>query len=176
MIFTGARIYYAMGKSHTLFAPLAVWNRRFGTPTVSLALQAAVTLALLVGFGSSSDGDPRGAFLRLVIFMTPPFYLFLMLSAAAVMVIRRREPVPRADWYRMPWFPLPPLLVAAASAFLVYQGGLYIASRFETEGDRLLWPTVWVAGTLVSGLLFAMIDRQASGKAEGGSGNSGPDV
>jgi amino acid transporter len=92
MIFTGARIYYAMGNRHRLFRPLAVWNLRYGTPVISLCVQAVVTLGLLVGFGGTAAGsEPREAFRRPVIFMTPPFYVFLLLSRRGVIILRRRD-------------------------------------------------------------------------------------
>ena len=38
-IFTGARIYYAMGSDHRLYAWLGRWNARRGTPVCSLLIQ-----------------------------------------------------------------------------------------------------------------------------------------
>lgn len=163
MIFTGARIYYAMGTRQRLFAPLAVWSRRFGTPLISLSVQAVVTLALVVGFGGLGEGDnPRDAFERLVIFMTPPFYVFLCLSALAVIVLRRRFPARDESTYRLPLFPFPPLAIAGASVFMAYQGALWIATNFSFQGELLVWPTVWVAATFVTGLLFAVVDRKSA--------------
>jgi amino acid transporter len=162
MVFTGARIYYAMGKRQRLFAPLAVWSRRFGTPLVSLAVQTAVTLALLVGFGGLGDGgEPREAFTRLVIFMTPPFYVFLFLSALAVIVLRRRSTTTDEAVYRLPLFPLPPLIIAAASVFMTYQGANYLAFNFSQQGAMLVWPTVWVGATFATGVLFAFVDKRS---------------
>ena len=51
MIFTGGRIYYAMGAEHQLFRPLGIWSRRLGTPACSLAVQGAITLAVVLYFG-----------------------------------------------------------------------------------------------------------------------------
>ena len=50
-IFTGSRIYYAMGNDHRLYAWLGRWNARRGTPVCSLLIQGAITLALCVWFG-----------------------------------------------------------------------------------------------------------------------------
>ena len=172
MIFTGARIYYAMGKRRPLFAPLAVWHPRFGTPIVSLAVQAAVTLGLLIGFGGlKADDAAGGAFERLVIFMTPPFYIFLMLSAGALAVFRRRDARlgegerAREDHYRLPLFPLPPLVVALAGAFLTYQSIAYVARRFSEEGPALRGPTIWVVATFATGLAIAVWDKARGGGA-----------
>ena len=163
MIFTGARIYYAMGNRHRLFRPLAVWNLRYGTPVISLCVQAVVTLGLLVGFGGTAAGsEPREAFRRLVIFMTPPFYVFLLLSAVAVIILRRRDQAPAPGIYRMPWFPLPALVVATASAFMAYRGVVYVVDNFSQPGHQLLGPTVWVVLTTIIGLALAIGQRGAS--------------
>jgi APA family basic amino acid/polyamine antiporter len=159
MIFTGARIYYAMGRRHRLFALLAQWSPRFGTPLVSLALQAVVTLALVVGFGWSSGDDlPRQAFSRLVMFMTPPFYIFLAASAAAVVVLRWKRSGNDAG-FRVPLFPLPPLVIAVAALFMTYSGIDYIRFNYLQQGTRLLWPAAWVVGTFVTGVALALVDR-----------------
>ena len=46
-------------------------------------------------------------------FMTPPFYLFLIGSAAATIVLRRKR-TGDDHGFRMPGFPLPPLVVGLA--------------------------------------------------------------
>ncbi|MBL9093167.1 MAG: amino acid permease [Planctomycetaceae bacterium] len=159
MIFTGARIYYAMGKQHAEFAALARWNPRFGTPLVSLVLQAVVTLGLLLCFGGTAAGNaPHEAFKRLVIFMTPPFYVFLILSALAVIVLRRRDWA-AVETYRLPLYPLPPLVVAVAAAFLAYQAVEYVRFKFDTEAEALRGPTIWVGTTFLTGLMLVAWER-----------------
>jgi amino acid transporter len=166
MIFTGSRIYYAMGKRHRLFAPLAVWNERFGTPLMSLGVQTVVTLVLVVGFGGLAAAvDAREAFKRLVIFTTPPFYVFMVLSAVAVIVFRRRESQPNEATYRMPLFPLAPFVVGAASAYMAYSCVAYVAQQWSEQGANLITPTAWVTGTLVTGVLFALLDRRETDAA-----------
>jgi len=161
MIFTGARIYYAMGNRHRMFRPLAVWNLQYGTPVISLCVQAVVTLGLLLGFGGTAAGsEPREAFRRLVIFMTPPFYVFLLLSATAVIILRRRDHSPAPGVYRMPLFPLPALVVAAASAFMAYRGVVYVVDNFSQPGHQLLGPTVWVVLTTIIGVALAIGQRE----------------
>lgn len=158
MIFTGARIYFAMGQRHALFSPLARWSPRFGTPIASLTLQTVVTTALVLGFGWSAGDAPRQAFGRLVMFMTPPFYLFLIGSAAATILFRWKR-AGNDSGFRMPWFPLPPLVVGLAAAFMTYRGVDYIRFNYLQQGSRLLWPAAWVVVTFATGILFALIDR-----------------
>ncbi len=86
MIFTGARIYYAMGRDHRLYAWLGRWSPRFGTPVISLLIQGAITLGLIVGFGLTASG-----FERMVKFTSPPFWAFLVLVGLSVFVLRGRR-------------------------------------------------------------------------------------
>ena len=92
--------------------------------------------------------------------MTPPFYLFLIASACAVIVFRLRRTGGDDGVYRMPLFPLPPLVIIAASAFMTYSGVDYILFKYTQQGAKLLWPIVWVAGTFVSGVALAIVDRK----------------
>src|SRR5690606_34215338 len=52
LIFTGARVYSAMGTDHRLFAWLGRWNPRRKTPTLSIAIQALISIGLIVMVGS----------------------------------------------------------------------------------------------------------------------------
>ncbi|MCE9603573.1 MAG: amino acid permease [Planctomycetia bacterium] len=163
MIFTGARIYYAMGSRHRGLGCLAHWHARFGTPVSSLAVQMLITLALVAACGATAEeGSGRAAFQRLVMFMTPPFYLFLMLSSVAVIVLRRRaerEGSAAADpaaAFRMPLFPWPAIGLAAASAFMLYKGAMYVAGQY---GDATRWGAWWVGATLASGLAYVAVER-----------------
>ncbi|MCS7305422.1 MAG: amino acid permease [Thermoguttaceae bacterium] len=51
MIFTGARIYYAMGTDHRMYRWLGSWDPQRGVPIVSLIAQGVVTLLMVIGFG-----------------------------------------------------------------------------------------------------------------------------
>jgi amino acid transporter len=159
MIFTGARIYYAFGSQHPMFRGLAAWSPRFGTPLQALALQGAVTALLVIGF--SGGGGSRYDFDRLVMFMTPPFYAFLALSAAAVIAFRVRRHG-EANAFRSPLFPLAPLAMAAGSLFLLWKGIEYIQFQMShpEAGARAWWPAIWVIATAASGLFLAVIDAR----------------
>ena len=75
MIFSGARIYYAMGQDHKLFAPLGTWSKR-GTPFWSIFAESFITLALMALFSQSQSG-----FESFILYTTPLFYAFLALVA-----------------------------------------------------------------------------------------------
>ena len=54
IIFTGARIYAAMGEDHRFFAWLARWHPKLGTPVWSFAAESAITVALILLLGTEA--------------------------------------------------------------------------------------------------------------------------
>jgi APA family basic amino acid/polyamine antiporter len=146
-IFTGARIYYAMGSEHRLFALLGRWHPRLGTPVWSLLIQAAITLAIIFGFGRSSGG-----FKAMVIFTTPVFWLFLVMVAQATFVLRQFEPnAPRP--YKMPLFPAPAIIFAMSSFYMAYTGIAYAIGNSSSEA-------FWSIGLLLVGMVLCLFDRK----------------
>jgi basic amino acid/polyamine antiporter, APA family len=127
MVFTGARIYYALGLKHLSFAWLGGWNLRRSTPPQSLAAQATIACGLLLLAGSDANG-----FERLVIFAAPCYWGFTLLAVAALPVLRLRDrqtPLP----FRVPLYPLAPLLFAAVCGVLVVSSTLYVLEHFKWE-------------------------------------------
>lgn len=142
-IFTGARIYYAMGTDHRLYAWLGRWNARRGTPIGSLVVQGVITLALVVWFGLSRDG-----FDRMVIFTTPGFWFFLLLVGVSVFVLRRREPAVDRP-YRVPGYPVTPLLFCLGCGIMVYSSLAYAVANRS-------WEALWSIAILLVGLLIGI--------------------
>lgn len=137
MIFAGARVYSAMGSDHRLFAWLARWSPRWQTPAWSLLVQAAVALALVVIVGTHSGRNGvdyalsacglsgltweeyGGGFETLVAATAPVFWLFFLLTGVALFVLRVREPDHRRP-FRVPLYPLVPLIFCATSLYMLY--------------------------------------------------------
>ncbi len=156
-ILTGARIYYALGTEHRLFAWLGRWSPRWQTPARSLAIQAAVTLALVVGFGLAGPG-----FENLVIFTTPVFYIFFLLVGVALLVLRYRDPaVPRP--YRVPWYPWTPLVFCLCNLFMLWSSLSYACGKTK-HGDQWSHDALWSIGVslgiMVVGVAFSWWDRR----------------
>ncbi len=144
MIFTGARIYYAMGQDHHLFSLVGRWNPRFGTPVWSLLVQAATTLSVVLGFGLLAGQE---GFKRLVIFTQPVFWFFLLSTGVSLFALRRREPQhPRP--YRVPLYPVIPLVFCAGCATIVY------ASLDYSIRNRS-WEALWSILLLLAGVVLA---------------------
>jgi amino acid transporter len=122
MVFTGARIFYAVGTDHRLFSWLGRWNSVTDTPPRPLMIQAAVTIAMIVGFGWNQT--EFGGFGDAVTFTSPTFWLFHFLVGCALFRLRamRRDYAPA---FRVPWYPVLPLLFCLANAFMLYKSVPY---------------------------------------------------
>jgi amino acid transporter len=118
LIFTGARITYAMGRDHRIYAWLGQWSERRGTPVRSLVIQAGMTLALMIAFGWKSG------FGAMVNFTTPVFWIFFLLVGLTVFVLRWREPGVERP-YRVPLYPVLPILFCASSLFMLHASVTY---------------------------------------------------
>lgn len=108
LIFTGARISYAVGKDHRLFRPLGRWHANTGTPVRALLLQAAIAIALIVSLGS---------FLNAVLYTAAPVYLFYLATTLSVIVLRRKDPLAKRP-YRMWGYPFTTVVFCITCAFL----------------------------------------------------------
>ena len=144
-IFTGARTAWALGCDVPLFARLGRWHRRAHAPVHALVAQAAIALVLVL-FGALT----RKGFETIVEYTAPVFWLFFLLTGLSLFVLRAREPhVARP--FRVPGYPLTPLVFCATSAYLLYGSIAY------TGVGGLVGLTVLAIGALV--LPFARVPR-----------------
>ncbi|MDX1519288.1 MAG: amino acid permease [Gammaproteobacteria bacterium] len=127
MIFTNARVYYAMGQEHRLYSWLGHWNHRFDSPVRSLALQAIITLALVIFMGSDDD-----AFARLVVFSAPLHWFFFLLAGVSLFIFRHREAGDK-NYYRVPAWPWTPALFCLSTAFMLFASLSYAFSQRHPE-------------------------------------------
>ncbi|SEU40375.1 amino acid/polyamine/organocation transporter, APC superfamily [Myxococcus fulvus] len=118
-VLTGARTQYAFGKDSLLFNALGQWHARANTPTRALLVQGAISLAL-VGLGALT----RQGFQTMVEYTAPVFWLFFLLTGVSLLVLRVREPdAPRP--FRVPLYPLTPLLFIAVCGYVLYSSLAY---------------------------------------------------
>lgn len=118
-IIVGARSNYALGCDWPAFGWLGHWNPKTGTPTRALLLQASVALAL-VAFGATM----RKGFETMVDYTAPVFWFFFLLVGIALFVLRRRAPE-AARPFRVPLYPVLPLVFCASSAWLLWSSLAY---------------------------------------------------
>jgi APA family basic amino acid/polyamine antiporter len=127
-ILTGARTNYAMGRDFRIFSFLGQWRGRGETPGNALLVQGAVALALVL-LGAFT----RQGFSTMVEFTTPAFWTFMLLTAVSLVVLRRREPAtPRP--YRVPLYPLLPVVFILTSAYMLYSSLAYARDIYSGLG------------------------------------------
>jgi amino acid transporter len=148
-IIVGARSSYAVGRDWDGLAHLASWDGFRGTPTVAMRVQCVAAL-LLVLLGAATGGG----FKAMVEFTAPVFWLFFLLTGIALFVLRVREPAVERP-YRVPWYPVLPLLFCAMCAYMLCSSLSYAYS--QSLGG---WNAAWIGvGVLALGLLALLALR-----------------
>jgi APA family basic amino acid/polyamine antiporter len=127
MIFTNARVYYAMGQEHQLYSWLGHWNGKLDSPVRSLTLQAIITLALVILMGAN-----EGAFERLVLFSAPLHWFFFLMVAIALFILRRKKTVTKGS-YKVPFYPWLPIVFCLSTGFLLFASLSYAYSQRHPE-------------------------------------------
>ncbi len=118
-LITGARSVYAAGRDFPALAFIGRWDARSGSPRMAMLAQGVLAL-LLVALGAFA----RDGFRTAVEYTAPVFWLFFLLVGISLFVLRARDPDrPRA--FRVPLYPLLPLLFCATSAYLLYSSLAY---------------------------------------------------
>ena len=143
-IFTGARSYYALGRDVSVFHRLGIWEERGQNPANGLIVQGIIAIVLIL-FGSTT----RDGFEAMVAYTAPVFWLFMFLVAISIIVFRVREPG-RELPFRVPVYPLPPLILAAACAWMFYSALAYAG-----------WGSIMGVVVLVIGLPLIFLQRDS---------------
>jgi len=107
-VFTGARIYYAMAKEGLFFHSFATIHPKFKTPVNSLLGQGMWSCFLVL----------TGSYDQLITYVVFVSWLFYAMSAAGVIVLRRREPG-RERPYRAWGYPWTPIVFILFAVYLV---------------------------------------------------------
>jgi APA family basic amino acid/polyamine antiporter len=101
-------VFFAMARDGLFFRKLAEVHPRFGTPAVAILAGGAWTMVLAAS----------GTFEQLLTYVVFTGWAFYGLAAASIFVYRRRQPQ-AARPFRVPGYPVTPLLFIAASAGIV---------------------------------------------------------
>ncbi|MEE3369552.1 MAG: amino acid permease [Planctomycetota bacterium] len=158
MLFTGSRIYYAVGTEHAWFSWLGRWHHRFGGPIRALLLQSFGTLALVI---TASVTTPGEGFETLFLFSAPVYWGFAIFVALSLFILRIRDPDP-PQVHRVWLFPIPPLIFLGSACYLSYSGLTYAIAHEEL---RL---SLWAVVILAIGVVLALWNPR-SRPAETGS-------
>jgi APA family basic amino acid/polyamine antiporter len=173
LVFAVSRLHATVGQDHQLFAWLGGFSRG-EAPVASLAVQAAVTVGIIlsvgteqgrqmldqlvttVGFAKIPWSQFYGGFDTLVAGSAPAFWLFFLLNAIGFFILRVRDRGIERPFVT-PGFPILPALFAAMCAWM-----LYSAARYA-------WPLIPVmSAPLLLGLpLYTLSRWTLSGRAGG---------
>jgi amino acid transporter len=142
LLFTGSRLYAAVGNDHPLFAKLGQWHPKLGTPVWALTAQGLLGVALIVIVGTShgqstinsavmAAGLPSvpwerfsGGFETLVAATAPIFWSFFLLTGLSLFIFRFRNPAAKRP-FRVPLYPLVPFIFLLTSTWMLYRSLLY---------------------------------------------------
>ena len=118
----GARSNYALGHDWHGLRFLGSWKGN-NTPVMGHIIQSGITLAL-IGVGSTYvDG-----FEAMVEFTAPVFWGFLLLVGLALMQLRRKDPHAVRP-FRVPLYPILPLIFCVVCGYLTYSSVVYAHSQ-----------------------------------------------
>jgi APA family basic amino acid/polyamine antiporter len=102
------RLFFVMAQDRLFFPRFAQIHRRFGTPAASIGALCAVAIVYAV----------TGTFEQLLTYVVFTGWIFYALAACAIFVFRRRGPEAHRP-FRVPGYPVTPVLFIAAAAAIV---------------------------------------------------------
>jgi len=156
LIFTGARISYAVGADHRVFKPLGKWSSATGTPARALLLQGGLALILVVLLGS---------FTQALLYTAAAVYSFYLATSLAVIVLRDKDPQTERP-YKVTGYPVTTIIFCNVCAYLIYSSITYSYSNLGPEvAQRLieLAPSLTdkfspeICGYIVASLPYALL-------------------
>lgn len=122
-IIVGARTNFALGRDWASLQALGQWQTQNGAPRKALWMQAVIAIALVLLGMQEGDG-----FSAMVEFTAPVFWGFLFLVGAGLMWLRQTDPLADRP-FKVPLYPLLPLVFCAACAWLTYSSISYAISQ-----------------------------------------------
>jgi APA family basic amino acid/polyamine antiporter len=130
MALTIPRLYYTMACDGLFFKQLSYLHPKSKAPIVAIALQCVVSSAI-VGWGN---------YQRILDYVTPMDFLYMVLAAAAVFIFRRRDARTDVPAVCVPGHPWSTLFFAGISAIVVINA--YVAF----PGDSLVGLAIFFSG------------------------------
>jgi APA family basic amino acid/polyamine antiporter len=144
----GARTNYAVGRDWSALHKLGHWDGDRGTPANAMHLQNAAA-ALLVMMGAWTGSGFRS----MVEFTAPVFWLFFLLTGLALFILRRREPEVQRP-YRVPLYPVLPIIFCATCAYMLWSSLSYVSSQ-SLGRTNAAW--IGVAVLAIGGVLLLVL-------------------
>jgi len=143
-IFVGARTNFAVGNDWKALRKLGQWQLDIGSPKQALFLQALISIGLIALGTQEADG-----FSAMVEFTAPVFWGFLFLVGLALIWLRQTDKHTSRP-FKVPLYPVLPLIFCAACAWLTYSSITYAISQNAIHVSM---------GLIASGVLALLILR-----------------
>ena len=122
-MFVGARTNFAVGNDWKALRKLGQWQLDIGSPKQALLLQALISIGLIALGTQEADG-----FSAMVEFTAPVFWGFLFLVGLALIWLRQTDKHTSRP-FKVPLYPVLPLIFCAACAWLTYSSVTYAISQ-----------------------------------------------
>ena len=143
-MFVGARTNFAVGSDWKALRKLGQWQLDIGSPKQALLLQALISISLIALGTQEADG-----FSAMVEFTAPVFWGFLFMVGLALLWLRQSDPNTTRP-FKVPIYPVLPLIFCAACAWLTYSSITYAISQ------KAIHVSMWL---IASGVLTSLILR-----------------
>jgi amino acid transporter len=144
----GARTNYALGKDWPALSFMGHWEGGRGSPTRALWVQSGISLVLVIFGLWQTDG-----FGAMVEFTAPVFWFFLFLVGISLFVMRVKDP--SADRpFKVPLYPLTPILFCLTCGYLTYSSITYAASKNAVD------ISLWVMALGIVALLLMQLRKK----------------
>jgi amino acid transporter len=119
----GARTNYTFANHWSIVRFMGQWDSVRGVPVVAFLVQGVISLALVLIAAKEESGVRT-----MVDFTSPVFWFFITLTGVAVIVLRFKfAHVPRP--FKVPLYPIVPLVFIATCAYLLYSAITYAQSQ-----------------------------------------------
>jgi len=149
-ILTNSRIFYAFGRRWPNYRWLGRWHCEYHSPVNALMAQGVIAIVLIVILAAGEQ-----SFQRLVVFSAPVFWLFFLLVSIALFILRHQGYTAPHE-FRVPLYPVLPLMFSAICAFMLYASVDYVFTTFRIEA-------VAVALVFIAGCVAAFVSRPQDG-------------
>lgn len=144
-MFVGARTNFAIGNDWKALRKLGQWQLDIGSPKQALTLQALISMGLIALGTQESDG-----FSAMVEFTAPVFWGFLFLVGLALLWLRQTDPQTMRP-FKVPLYPVLPLIFCGACAWLTYASVTYAISQ------KAIHFSMWLIASGVVALLILRV-------------------
>jgi amino acid transporter len=151
-MFVGARTNFAVGSDWKALRKLGQWQLEIGSPKPALLLQALISIGLIILGTQEADG-----FSAMVEFTAPVFWGFLFLVGLSLIWLRQTDRQTVRP-FKVPLYPILPLVFCAVCAWLTYSSITYAISQ------KAIHVSMWLIASGVVALLILRIRENAIDK------------